>query len=399
MNKQVLFVDSGQDEPTGARNLAKGLNDQWETTFVGSGAEALTTTKQKKYDVVISQMTLPDMVAVRLFKEVAQSNPGSVRIILTQDMSRQAALQAASCVHQCISLPCDPEDLRKTIENSLGLHRKLNNPELQARIASIKALPSPPELYTKLVAELQKDEASISKISKMIKQDIAISTKLIQLINSAFFGLRNTVDNTQQAITMLGLETVRSLVLTAGMFDQFVDPGLPGLSIKSVYDRSLEVGASARLIANSLGLRKRQIEDSLMAGMLHEVGLLILANHFPDELKQAFSMVSDGSISLRDAVQKVLGVSDSEIGAHLLSMWGLPDSILEAVALHCQPSLCPCPMMNALTTVHIAYALRHDESNRITKDKASAVDLEYLRILELSDQLPNIRNFALAAVN
>jgi HD-like signal output (HDOD) protein len=399
LQKQILFVDPRQDEPDGALHLSEELRGEWDSTVVSRGDEALKAMKKGSFDVVISELNMPDMSGAQLFQKVAEQNPGTVRLVLTDDGDGVVALQAAGHVHQCIARPCEPETLMKLLRNSMGLRELLANDGLHARIASITSLPSPPELYCKLVAELQKEDVSFSKIAVLIRQDIAINAKLIQLINSAFFGLRNPIQSTHQAISLLGMDMVRSLVLAAGVFDQFVDPGVLGFSVESIYARAMTVGSRARQIANTFGLRKHHIEDSLMAGMLHDVGKLVMLTQFPEELQQAAKLAKEESTSLHEAVEKVIGICDTDIGAYLLSLWGLPDSILEAVALHCQPAKSPCPMKNALTTVHLAYALDCDEKNHVTDDESSAVDMEYLRELKLDDQLPNIRDFALAAAN
>lgn len=388
---RILFVDDQQKNVADLRRLSKGLGQEWESEIVESGAQALAALDKECFDVVVSELTMSDMNGVQLLKKVKELCPGSVRLILSSQSDRELVLRAAKYAHQILARPIEPTAFKKTVENSQGLRKILDNREMHERLASVESLPSPPRLYNELVSELQSETSSMQNIADLVGQDVSITAKILQLVNSAYFGLPTHIESPRHAVSLLGLDTLQSLVLAVGVFDQFEDPKFPGFSIDSIYDHSMAVGANARNLANCLGLQKRQGEDSLMAGMLHDVGKLVLLKHFQPELKRALELASEESIPLHQAEKEVLGVTHAEIGAHLLSMWGLQDSILEAVALHPSPKNAASPMVNVLTAVHIAYALDQDSDSGIGNDDPSALDMQYLRELDLSGQIKFFR--------
>jgi len=395
---RILFINSQQDNSEFMENITCKLQDEWEFKIIGSGAEALKALKEVSYDVVVSEMSLQDMEGCQLLQRVSEVKPGTIRFILSANIDKEAIILTTGCVHQYISTPCDPEDFKKLLSNSIGLRKILSNPELHARIANIKSLPSPPEIYNQLMTELQSEDTSVFKVANIIKKDVSITAKLLQLANSSYFGLRSHVENPLNAINLLGLDNVKNLVLAVGVFNQFDDPKLPEFSFNDIYNRSITVGTSSRTYATILGLSHQMADDALIAGMLHNIGKLIMITNFQSELRECIRQSKEKSISIYQAEKEMLGVTDAEIGAHLLSLWGLPDSILEAVVLHYLPHKAPSILMNVLTTVHLAYAVEHDQRRKIKDESASALDMEYLSKLNLKNQLASLQGLAMATV-
>lgn len=396
--RRILFIDSRPDNAPKSEELLANFKDNWEIKIAVSGREALRIFDEEDFDVVVSEIVLVDMIGPELLRKIQKKNPGAIRIILTANNDRELTFKAINVGHRFIAKPCPAALLCKAIENSLGLRDLLNSDELHIRIASIDTLPSPPEIYDKLVDELHSENTNAHRIADLIKKDVAITAKILQMTNSAYFGLPTHIESILHAVNFLGLNTIRSLVLAAGIFSRFHDPGLPGYSIDSIYSRSLLVGTRSWHIANAFGLHSRLTDDALMAGMLYDVGKLVMLSHFQEELKESIHISRTKMIPMHQAQREVLSVSDAEIGAHLLSMWGLPDSILEAVALHYTPSRAPSPILNVLTTVHLAFAIEHDQHNKIRDDDESALDKTYISRLGLTEQLPSLRSFCTAAI-
>ncbi len=394
MSSQTLLLVGQHDI---ADDLQFGLcrpESGWNLRFVPDGAEALAALSNAYYDVIISELELTDMEAAHLLEQVRESHPGIVRIVLTAGENRGQLMKAMAHAHQLISKPVKSETLRMQISNSLAMRVVLTDSKLHARIAQINSLPTLPGIYNELVAEMQSETASMQRVANLIRQDVSITAKLLQMTNSAFFGLPTRVENPLQAANLLGMDTVKSLVLTAGIFSQFHDAGLPDFSIEKIYDHSLAVGTSARHIANAFGLGRKQAEDALMAGMLHDIGKLVMLTNFRDELSKALAIAKQDSIPLHEAERQVFGVSHCEIGAHLLSLWGLSDLILEAVTLHNTPQLSACPMINVLASVHIANAFDYDSKVPDRDPKFTHANLEYLSKIGLSAQVPYLRTLS-----
>jgi len=388
---RILFVDDQQNVLEGLRRMLRKFRDEWEMEFVTSGREALDAMAASPFQVVISDMKMPEMNGAQLLKQISEEYPGTVRIILSGHSDIELILQSVGYAHQYLAKPCEPETLQQTVKNSIGLRELLSSKELHETIAQIGSLPSPPETYTKLVAALQSEKSLVQDIAGIISHDVGMTAKILQMINSAFFGLPTHVESIRQAVSLLGVDAVRGLVLTCGVFDQFDDPGVGGISFESIYAHSTAVGVGGQKIAKNIGLNKRLVEDTMMAGTLHDVGKLILLTQFRSEYCEAIALAREKSIPMFKAEQRILGVSHAEIGAHLLSLWGLPDSIIEAAALHHFPMRAPSTVPSVLTAIHIANVSEHEQSNGDIGVGVSQLDVDYLANIGIADQVQKLR--------
>ena len=391
--KRILFVFANEQPATieGIRQILTRRQNEWEVEFVSSGVEALQAMKRCRSDVILTDLNMPVMSGVELLTQVSGLYPGTVRFLQTGEADRKIVLESTGIAHRLLNKPCNPETLRNFLTTSMGLREVLAMGELHARIAAIGSLPSPPEMYNRLIKEIQSDNVSMGRIADMISEDVSLTAKILQMINSAYFGLRRRVDSLKQAVNLLGLEAIRGLVLTAGAFSQFDFPSLNQFSIESIYSHSLEVGTNAQKIAESIGLARPMCDEALMAGMLHDIGKLVMLTYFRSELHEALELADEKSIPFHEAEKKVLKVTHAEIGTHLLSLWGLPDSILEPVALHHDPERMPIPQRSVLTAVHVADALHHECHEKEDRKKSSLINQTYLDKVSVTGMLDQIR--------
>lgn len=394
---RILFVDCGAVSKTHKDFFSKTEEESWSTLICCKGSEAEKALGDDRYDICISDIHLPDIDGMEFFRTVRDNYPGTIRVMETDNRDHSFLIKASELAHLVVSPDCAPQVLSAILENSLQLRKILGNQKLHERISSIKALPSPPEMYKQLMEELQQEDYSMHRVAEIIKSDIAITAKLLQLINSAFFGLQTHVESPLHAVNLLGINVVKNIVLTSGIFQKFHDPNIPGFSAQSIYQRSIAIGAGARHLANAFGFSTRDVEDSLLAGMLHDIGKLIMLTYFTEELSAANELANKEQITLFEAEREVLGVTDAELGAHLLSLWNIPLTILEAVAFHYEPRRSAYPIMNILTPVHLSYAINNDIIHNVRDDSKSHIDYAYIDRFSLRDNIPNLKNFCLAA--
>ncbi|MCK5124612.1 MAG: HDOD domain-containing protein [candidate division Zixibacteria bacterium] len=273
------------------------------------------------------------------------------------------------------------------------------NSDLRQRIAKIETLPTLPEIYNQLVSELSSDNVSMKRVASIVSQDVAISAKLLQVVNSAFFGLSTEIQSVQQTVNYLGIDTVKGVVLSAGVYAGAADcAGIPGFSPAELYKRGVAVGSKARFIAYSLGLARNQIDNALTAGLLHDVGKLVLLAGFADEFKAACNHSEKDNIPLHIAEEKVLGANDAAIGGFLLSSWGLSISVIQAVDLHYEPSKGKAPELDTTAAVHLAYASEHNQKHSRTDVTHTAFDTTYTDALGITDQLAQFEDLTAEAV-
>jgi HD-like signal output (HDOD) protein len=244
-------------------------------------------------------------------------------------------------------------------------------------VASLKNLPSVPQLYQEIVEELRSDEPSIPHVTRLVQQDMAMTAKVLQIVNSAYFGLRRQVTSAAMAINLLGLENVRSIVLFANAFSQ-VDLGAAKVSLDRIWGHSMLVGRLAQNIAKQENLPKQTVDDALTAGLLHDCGQLVLLANLTREYTQAAQKARQERRPVHEVETELLGASHAEVGAYLLGIWGLPAQIVEAVAFHHTPQDVAPVGMSLLGLIHVANGLVHDGDGEEDEAQGSWIDMDFL---------------------
>lgn len=388
--KHVLFVDDQPNVVAGLRRMLHKMRNEWDMEFCTSGEEALKIMESKRFDLIVSDMMMPRMNGAQLLKKVSELYPETVRFILSGHSDRELVLQSVGFAHQYIAKPCDPDDLKMYLEKSLGLQKMLMSNELHEKIASIGSLPSPPAVYHELITELASETSSVKSIAAIVSKDVSLAAKMLQMVNSAFFGLPAHVESVHQAVNLLGLDTVRALILTAGVYSHFDNSEMSNTDIALLFSHSLRVGTNAKKIALKIGLSRNQSDDALLAGLMHDIGKLVIATSFRDEMKKIIKLVSSKSIQQHVAEKEVLGVSHAEIGAHLLSLWGMSDTMIEAVAYHHEPGKTPTTGKSVLAAVHVANGIDYCNDGEPEDQLSLYFDSEYMISNDIVDSLPEL---------
>ncbi len=385
MKKRILFVDDVQKVLDGLRRMLRPMRKEWKMEFTDSGAKALALMAEEPFDVIISDMRMPEMDGAELLTEVMRRYPSTVRIVLSGHSEKETVLRSVGPSHQYLAKPSEAETIKETVTRACALRSVLSSDRL-AFISRIKNLPSIPEIYADLVKELKADEPSITRVAKLIETDIGMTSKILQLVNSAYFGIRKHISNPVTAVRLLGLENVSSLVLFAKVFST-LDESIPGLRMDEMIKHGAAVSRLSQEILKAEKRDKKEVDDALAAGLLHDCGKLVFAACpeccYGDVLK--FS--SEAPVPLYEAELEKLEASHAEAGACLLDLWGLPDSIVEAVAFHHTPRECCAKNQAVLTAVHVADALIQETGLVGTRAGVERLDTEYLESVGVADRL------------
>jgi HD-like signal output (HDOD) protein len=339
--KRILFVDDEPNVLEGLERMLFPMRKEWSMHFAKGGAEALECMKQAPYDVVVSDMRMPDIDGVRLLSEVMKLYPQTVRFILSGQCDRDSVLRSVGPTHQFLAKPCSAATLKTSVERALALRDLLRNESIKRVASQTDALPAMPDVYAKLMMEIRSPDPSMSAVGKIIQSDVAMAAKILQLVNSAFFGLRQHVMSAAQAVTLLGLDTVRALVLMVGVFAQADKKRLPrGFSLESLALHSTAVGSYGQAICQTENAAKDLAADAFMAGLLHDVGMLVLANACADAYGEVIEAAISSRLRICEVEQAAFQCTHAEVGAYLLGIWGIPNPIVEAVAYHHCPGRC-----------------------------------------------------------
>lgn len=385
MSKHVLFVDDEANVLSSLRRLLRGQRSIWDMDFACSGAEALKIMEEKPIDVIVSDMRMPRMNGAELLSTVSERYPKTVRLILSGQSEQEKVLRSIGPAHQFLAKPCDPDVLIGTINRACNLQSRLSDETLQRIVANIAFLPSLPGLFRELMQIVESDNCSIQQIGELIGRDLAMSAKVLQLVNSSFFGLAQHVSCTKHAVSLLGLNIIKPLVLLAGTYSQCENPDLDGFSLDRQVDHSLAVATLSRSIAASQSNQSHLIDDSYVSGMMHDIGKLILAVNMREAYQDVLYSARDAGCPVWQMEQERFGTSHAEIGAYLLALWGFPNSVVEAVAFHHTPSLAAHEQFSPLTAVHFANALLTPSDSSIPPQ--SSWDIDYEKTLDLSKQV------------
>lgn len=385
--KNILFVD---DEPIlldGLRRSLRSMRNEWTMTFAGGGEEALKALEQTPFDVVVSDMRMPKMDGAQLLNEVQRRYPHIVRIILSGHSDKEMIFHSIRATHQFLAKPCEPEQLKATIQRACALQDVLKNEDLRALVTGMPAIPSLPAILLEIKKEAESETSSLKAIGKIIVKDMGMTAKILQLANSAFFGMRGPVSTVEQAVNFLGLETVQALILVAHVFSQFSAKHLATFQIARLWEESLETGALAREIAKAEGCTPFEIEQAYTAGLLHDMGILVLAANCADQFSAILAETAAKKGTVWELERSKIGITHAELGAYMLGLWGLSDPIVEAVAYHHRPGKCVGETFAPVTAVHVADALLPCLSE-YRADVGSPFDTAYLERLRLSDRIP-----------
>jgi putative nucleotidyltransferase with HDIG domain len=382
MKKRIMFVD---DEPmvlNGLRRSLHGMREVWDMRFVESAAAALQALEKEPYDAIISDMRMPLMDGADLLDQVKQRYPDTVRMILSGQSSQGAVFRSIAPAHQFLSKPCDPQELGNRLSQAFTMRDLLSNQSMKTVVSRLRSLPSLPALYEEVMAQLRSEDPSFAQIARIVSKDVGMATKILQLANSVFMGTSGRVSRLLQALTLIGLDNVRTLVLSVNVFSQFDGNARVAANLPCLWEHSIAVSKLAQQIAAAENCPKALLEECFTAGLLHDLGKLVLMAEFPRECLEVYATKSDTSADLE---RKRLGCTHAEVGAYLMSIWGLPFPLVHAVAFHHHAAETAETKFSTLTAVHVADAIA-SEADPSPWNHDAALDQPYLNRLGLSER-------------
>jgi putative nucleotidyltransferase with HDIG domain len=388
LKKHILFVDDEPNILEGLRRMLRGMRNEWEMDFTTGSTEALEIMGQRHFDVIVSDMRMPEMDGAQLLTMVKDLYPHMVRIILSGHSDKEMILKTVKPAHQYLSKPCDAEILKSTLSRAFFLNNLIRQNNLTNIILQIESLPSLPALYLEMVDLLNSPETSTQEVGEVIARDLGMATKILHLVNSAFFSLRCHISDPAHAVSLLGIDTIKALVLITGIFSQFDEKKVASLQIERLWDHSIKTAAMAKEVAAREGLCKKDIDDIFMAGLIHDVGKLILADNLPEKYKEILIQTTVKDICLEEAEFQLLGATHAEAGAYLMALWGLPDIIVEAIAYHHHPEKSPCKEHTPLGILYMVNILEHEMSPYSANETPSCgLDFDYIGQIGLTDKI------------
>lgn len=205
--------------------------------------------------------------------------------------------------------------------------------EIRRRLREIQSLPTLPPIAAKLNKMVEDEDITANQLGNVIERDQVLTSKLLKMVNSSFYGFPQRISTVANAIVLLGINVIKTLIVTSSIFEmmQSSDVGL--------WEHSLGCATIASLIAKKKGLKNP--EEVSTAALLHDLGKVVVRAELPSEYDALLALVEQKGISVREAEEELLGVSHSEIGGWLVHQWNLPDRLVLPITWHHRPEEAP----------------------------------------------------------
>jgi DNA-binding NarL/FixJ family response regulator len=314
--QRVLFVD---DEPfllSGLRRMLRGQRKCWDMSFIEDPVEALEFLEREKVDVVVSDMRMPRVDGAQLLNRVREIHPETARLGLSGFSESSLLLRGLGSIHQYLSKPCESDRLVKVLESMLAASARLT-PRARWLVASLGGLPCGQHAVARLSREIESPEPDLAVLQSLISQDLGLATKVLQLVHSSFFGNPRQLADVGEACQMLGVARLQSLLRQSSCF----------VSVEGVPEHFLIN------YAHQANLRARaQAEGSpdALVAFLRDIGQLVLIAHDAPDYLEMLGKYSHGP-DLWAEERKRYGNSNPELANYLLTLWGFPEEVTQAM--------------------------------------------------------------------
>jgi len=389
----VLIVD---EDPDTLDELRSGLQRErpgWQVAFADDAADALAEFDRGHVDVIVTDVRVPGMDGATLLERIQERSPSTIRILLSGHADSRAVARSASNAHRFLAKPCGPEALTAVLDRSLVMAELSREVGLYRSATAATSLPSCPGVYHEIAAATADPMAGASTIASIIERDTAMTAKVLQLANSAYFGVGRRVNRVREAVTYLGTDTLAAMAVSAQAFAE-LQPTLTSVRF-SIDDFQRHAMLVARL-ASTIVRQPEGRADAVTAAVLHDVGVLVLLREDPWRWEEHIEMAEREELPLHLVEQREQRVDHAAIGGYLLGLWGLPHVIVEAVANHHQPGTLAGPALDAVAAVHIADAIAHeiDPGGGLGHTEARLLDEAYVATLGVEPLLEDWREAA-----
>ena len=364
----VLLVDGKSQALVKFTDLF--LKHQCKTVHFDDPLQALKSINKYKFDVIICAQDVQKTNLKSVFKAVSIKFPTLIRIALVKDKSNSNVEQLT---HYLFDKSDDSSQVIDTVLALENSNKRITKEVIVKAVASVKTLPSPPKVYLQLNAILKNNNTDSEKIAEIISQDPSLVAKVLQFSNKSFMPNGKKVTNITEAITKMGVETLSCIVMTAEMFSY--QPDIPNFSVEEEQLHSLSV---ARFAASLVEIDFRH--DALLAGLLHDIGKLVL---FEIDKALTLKYFDNCARTSSDILleQKIFTTDHCQIGAYLLHVWSFPYDIIEAILNHHSPQKLLSKNFGVAQSVYLA--------NCLLKDREP--DLNFIEHYQLANSLESLQ--------
>lgn len=377
MKTSILFIISDEDIIKEIVKNIVPLQNEFDVFFAETAERALQILANNKIDIVFSSPNIIMSTGSNVLNEIKRLFPEVIRFALASSLDNQQVVQVSPLVHQFIYPPYTTENFKDRIERTLNFQKILKNDKIEELIKNTTNLPTLPEIYIQIEQEVAKPDFSINKIANLIAKDINLTAKILQIVNSAYFGLQREISSINFALTYLGVNIIKSLIFYIHLFSNFKVTSENKKYLERFWQHSLVVASNSYHLANKYLNEKFEIDSAYTAGVLHDVGKFVLLNTYTYP-QNVILLAEQKTFDNLEAEYEIYECTHAEIGAYLLGLWGFPPQIVEAVAYHHQPSSMNKNQLNFATIIHLADFLYYVPKLDVSHIKEIAFEKEII---------------------
>lgn len=390
----LVFID---DEEQILKSIQRALRREKNLNceFFSDPQQAMQYIKENSIDAVISDMKMPEYDGVYVLNNVRKISPNTERYILSGEASEIDISRCILIAHQFFAKPCQVNIILNRIKANHSISMLIND-KIKKSVLSKMQVPILPQAYNMILDELQKEEPSLKEISKIFEEDIALSSKILSITNSAYFGLPNKVLSVRNAINYLGLDIIGNLVLHVKIFESTSNIKLKPI-IKKINSYSLTLASICKDICSLISNDPTKKKLAYQSALFNSLGILTIAEQIEDKYIESISTYQDRE-SLEDISINVAQVPHGIISAFILSKWGFSSEIVSSQAKYLESYSTP---QDSLITISLAIAtisypwFRDPEYSKDCIDKIEGIiginklELTTNQVIEIVNQYKN----------
>jgi putative nucleotidyltransferase with HDIG domain len=330
--RHILFVETEGDTLQFIMRSIADSHDAWHIVRLAEADAALEMLSQRMFCVVLTSFGGHYEECEHFLQDVQRRAPAVVRFALLPEAVEAKGSTGLESACQCFPTHCSPTEIAVAIGRGIDVWLQCQeNARLTNLFSNLRNIPTPPRLYFDIREELSSPSSDARSVAAIICRDPAVSAKILKVANSGFYAVPRSVTDIRDAITFLGTDTVVTLVLASQAFTRMP---VPGVNLDALWKHSLTVSAMAQQVAAQEGGNRLTVNTAGVAGLLHDIGELILLTNVPDIYYPMIRRLAGDESALLAMEVEHFGITHAQLGAHVLSLWSLPDAIVEAVALH-----------------------------------------------------------------
>ena len=384
MSARILVVDPDTKALEKFQTALELKAASWTIDAARSEADAIRAATATPPDVVIAANALNEGQGLKVLSKIIDLAPLAHPYIRAEETEKPSLAKALEGGCHFLSNQTSDDQLREELKLCLSERSWQTSPIVEQVLEDCSHFQSLPESYLQIARAIQSPHSSLSDISELISHDLALSAKVLETVNSPFYGFGKEITDVHRAIKLLGLTSLQSIVLAIKVFDYLSQSSAHCALVSEIWNHSIDVAAAARRITQHTTENAAEAELAYSAGLLHDIGKLILLEVIPDQFIEAQRHANENGISTWRSELQAFGCDHAEVGAKLLSNWNIPAPICKATALHHRPANACQSEFSILTAVHAANTVVR--KRRLATHPDAKADQAYLQEIGLAEK-------------